>query len=173
MHYDDIVCLVFVAAAAGRVVLHRRVLLACMIGGGSPPAWCSSAAAAVVVAVAATAAVIMLELPKRGIPSILGGPDAGVPALGDLEGTNVHGVELDVVSSLEVDGPFREDVEPLSLRDTRALNIKFHDLGGSPEESIDRLVSRVVQLVHRVRVGIVPSGAGVDGLDLGLLVGEV
>ena len=156
MHYDDIVCLVFVAAAAGRVVLHRRVLLACMIGGGSPPAWCSSAAAAVVVAVAATAAVIMLELP-----------------LGDLEGTNVHGVELDVVSSLEVDGPFREDIEPLSLRDTRALDVEFHDLRGSPEESIDRLVSRAVQLVHRVRVGIVPSGAGVDGLDLGLLVGEV
>ena len=146
--------------------------MACMIGGGSPPAWCSCAAAAA-VAVAATAAVITLVLPKCGNPSILDGPDAGVSALGDLEGTNIHGVELDVVSSLEVDGPFREDIEPLSLRDTRALDVEFHDLRGSPEESIDRLVSRAVQLVHRVRVGIVPSGAGVDGLDLGLLVGEV
>jgi hypothetical protein len=119
--------------------------VACMIGLGSPPAWCSSAATAVTVAT--TAAAIALELPNRSNPSILGGPDAGVPALGDLEGTNVHGVELDVVSSLEVDDPFREDVEPLSLWDTRALDMEFHDLGGSPEESIDRLVFRAVQLV--------------------------
>ncbi len=139
--------------------------------GGSSLAWCSSAIAA--IALAATAAAITLELPKRGNLSILGGPDVGVPALGNLEGTNVHGVKMDVVLSLEVDGPFCEDVEPLSLWDTLALNAEFHDLGGSPEESIDRLVSCEVQLVHRVCVGIVPGRAGVDGLDLGLLVGEV
>ena len=97
MHYDDIVCLVFVAAAAGRVVLHRRGLAARMIGGGSPrPAWGS--AATTTIAAAATAAAF--TLPKRGDPSILGGPDRGVPALSDLEGTHIHRIELYVVSSL-------------------------------------------------------------------------
>ena len=169
MHYHDIVCLVFVAAAAGRVVLHRRGLAVRMIGGGSPrPAWGSAATTAVAAAAAAAFA-----LPKRGDPSILGGPDAGVPALSDLEGTHIHRVELYVVLSLVANGPVREDVEPLGLQDTRALDVEFHDLGGSTEESIDRLVSRAVQLVHRVRVGIVPSGVRVDGLDVCLLVGEV
>ena len=118
-------------------------------------------------------ATAAFALPKRGDPSILGGPDAGVPALSDLEGTHIHRVELYVVLSLVANGPVREDVEPLGLRDTRALDVKFHDLGGSTEESIDRLVSRAVQLVHRVHVGIVPSGVEVDGLDFCLLVGEV
>ena len=73
MHYDDIVCLVFAAAAAGQVVLHRRGLAARMIGGVSPrPAWGSAATTAVAAAAAAAFA-----LPKRGDPSILGGPDTG------------------------------------------------------------------------------------------------
>jgi len=78
-----------------------------------------------------------------------------------------------VVSSLVANGLVREDVEPLGLRDTRALDVEFHDLGVSTEEFIDRLVSRAVQLVHRVRVGIVPSGVGVDGLHFCMLIGEV
>ena len=170
MHYHDIVCLVFVAAAAGRVFLHRRGLAACMIGGGSPrPAWGS----ATTTTVATAAAAAVFALPKRGDPSILGGPDAGVPALSDLEGTHIHRVKLYVVLSLVANGPVHEDVEPLGLQDTRALDVEFHDLGGSTEESINHLVSRAVQHVYRVRVGIVPSGVGVDGLDFCLLVGEV
>ena len=106
--------------------------------------------------------------------------DAGVLGLGreavaidrDLQGADIHAVELHVRLSLVGDLLLRWHVPHLHARIARALDVELDELGGATMESVDSTDSSFRHELHGVAVSGVAGGVLLDSLDGGLEVGE-